>query len=106
MDVIPKGKKGKIKAHSLGLGGRDETLVLLGVTLLDTALDHLLHDHVGVKGDGLLDAVAVDGPLALNVVGARRGLAVNDSIDAGVGVNQGQSKGGLPNGALVCDLIC
>ena len=42
-------------SSSLGVGGGQEAEVLLGVLLLDVALDHLVHDDVAVDGDLLLE---------------------------------------------------
>lgn len=79
--------------------------MLFGVALLNAALDHLLHDHVGVNGHFFLDFVVVDSPFALDVDGARGGLAVDHGVDAVLGVNQGEGESGLPDGPLVRHLI-
>lgn len=75
---------------TLGLSCLNKILVLLRVTLFDTALDHPLHDSIAVDDNALLDPAGTDGPLALDVDGTSRGLSVNGGIDTLGLVDEGQ----------------
>ncbi|KZL65427.1 hypothetical protein CI238_11013, partial [Colletotrichum incanum] len=85
----------------------EESGVLLGVSLLDVALGHLLHEHVGVNVDLLPEDEAVgvldDAPLAGDDEGTDRGLGVDEGVDTVLQVGDGQLVGGLANGLLVGD---
>lgn len=84
----------------------NKVAVLPGASPLDAALDHLVHDHVGVDADVLLDLVREHGPPALDEQRAGRRPAVRDRADAVRAAHQSQGERGPPDGALVGDLVC
>lgn len=76
------------------------------MALFDVALDHLVHDQIGVNADPFLDSVRVHGPSALDEDRASGCLAVDSGRDAIFAAQQGQREGGLAYGSSICDLIC
>lgn len=94
--------------HHLCLASLDqESSVLLGVGLLDVALGHLLHEHVGLNIDLLTEdeagSLVDDAPLASDNEGSDGGLGVDKSVDAVLEVGDGELVGGLADGLLVSD---
>jgi hypothetical protein len=77
------------------LRGLDQLGVLLRVRLLDVPLGHLLHHEVAVNLD-VLDQLAIgDAPLAGNGQHADGRLRVDEAVDAGGCVCEGELVGCL-----------
>ncbi len=73
--------------------------------LLDIPLDEFLGDDVAFDSNDLLERAAARAPLGRDGHGSRRGLAVDDGVDALGDVRQRHLERRLPDRPLVRDLV-
>jgi hypothetical protein len=79
--------------------------MVLSVLLFQIALDHLLHDHIGINVHLLAQLVVDDPPLSGDSQSANRRFSINKSVNAVGCFGEGEGVCSLANGLLVCDLV-
>lgn len=79
--------------------------MMLRMRTLNIPLNNLLNNHIRIDLDLFLQLAINDSPLAGNLHGAHRHLAVDERVDAVGDVGESELVGRLADGLLVGDVV-